>query len=345
MNSLHAGASSESEDNLTLSTSSTPYKNPFYGKALGQLIELYGAEIASRILPAYLDKEETSSDWDFRSSDEPSYDDVVQVMKPMNLAQVRFGVRTLLPKINLKMVKGHFSFLKSILRANYFDLERSLCAAEQTHLHKAPNLHAIMGVMTKVESFDPGKAVILWDLHGTLTRSRSPQKGVTNVKSRKLASKIIHDLDHSGSTNVIVSAWDDMDEVVAQVRHNGFAEIFQIPAEYQVLEGQLKINDDLTIFYKRVGSLISVKTDQSHKFYKDKIYALDVLGLNPETVFLIDDSWDNCSKAALHFGNTQTSQTARAFHVVDLGEVKGNEPSHLGDDLKVSWMNLLNLSE
>jgi len=290
-----------------------------------QVVELFskkfGPEIASQLMPSRFDQI-----YELQSSQQSIAPwDLWYLLEEESKILVQYGLRTLSPDLSLKFVYNHFLTVRAIFETAVDKLEKCIITAQKIQFHNAGNLHDVMGVISEIKDLDPRSTAVLWDLHGTLTAVATPRSGETNAKPRNLAPELVKNLAKSEVKNVIVSAWDNMSEVVAQVQNMGLADVFDIPKDYEIEKGVLDINGT-KVSYLRVGQVVSVKMNPNDLYYKDKIYALDVLGLLPKTVVLVDDSTDNVLKASAHFANTKASESVDSFHVVYLGGMQQNEP-------------------
>lgn len=334
-----------SDDEGEASSNSPPKKQSKteYDQAFQWITNKFGDDIANRLLPKRFDTErETSSSYLYSSTTSPT--NLYWLVANFTKEWVEYGLRTLLPDESLDFVYNHFDKIKLQANSASDKVETYLQAAQKIHFHRASDLKDVIQAISSIEGLEPQSTVALWDLHGTLTKVATPGYRETNAEARALATQLIEDTASAGITNIIVSAWDNIDEVIAQVRHLGLSEVFNIPEEYQI-ESDKKTIDGTTLYYVRVGNVISVKIEPYETYYRDKIYALDILGLSPETIIFVDDSPDNVWKAALHFARTQSSQNAKSFYNVYLGDFQKNEPNELSETDLQKWRTTLKIKE
>ena len=327
-----------SEDEV-IEITAVPVKSE-YTQAQELLTEKFGEEMASRILPARFDQVYFPT-WLDRTQVTQMQLWLLLEDKPAEM--VTYGLNTLMLNASIKFVYEHFIEISEFFEGKTNGLKDLLPTTQKIKFHSAKHLQAVIGEISGIENLDPKPTTVLWDLHGTLTKVATPRSGQTNADPRNLAFESVNALKERGVNNVIVSAWNNTEEVVAQLRHIGLAEVFEIPDVYAVQSGKIDSNGT-TVYYLKAGNVVSVKINPSDIFYKDKIYALDVLGINSGTVIFVEDSSGNVSKAAISFPLTKASETLDALHLIKLGPTQEDEPAQFSENSLNTEIKNLNLN-
>lgn len=339
---LHAGYESDEEQGSDEEVVAIPTKQlSEYNQALQLFTERFDEQTALQLLPQRFNTIYYPS---WLDDSQRTQMELWDLLKDDPKALVTYGLKTVIPNSTLKFVYDHFESLKKSGLVSSNNVESYQEVAKKITFHRAQNLHDVVEIVSGIPGFDPQSTVALWDLHGTLTKVAVPDPGQTNAEVRNLAPEVVTHFAKSGVQNIIVSAWNNIDEVVEQVRNIGLAEVFGIPETYEAQEGTMKLLG-AEVSYMRVGDIVSVKINPKDPFYKDKIYALDVLGLCPKTVIFADDSSENASKVAIHFANTKASAGVEAFHIIKLGGAQESEPNQISQTNLASWMKALKLEQ
>ncbi|MEB3702069.1 Putative inorganic pyrophosphatase domain protein [Candidatus Bealeia paramacronuclearis] len=269
-----------------------------------ELRQVLAPQDIKALLPSSIYGALDSYSYNYSAQNPKNLSELISVLSP---EEIQFGIKTLTSKKSIKAKIDHFEDIKKyLLRSASLennDMERRLKIADKIQVHTIPSVPNLFKALLTFENLKDTAFVI--DLHGVLTVKSEPKLGETTVPARGFTVELLKDLHHAGATLILSSAWNSFSDILEQLTCLGLEKVFGLSNNDTPKKGIHKTETGDFLDYQRIGNIISVKWANSNGYWKEKMFAPDIIGLMPKRIVLIDDSGDNIQKGTIHITETK----------------------------------------
>lgn len=180
----------------------------------------------------------------------------------------------------------------------------------------------LKGIVELIEHFNKlpidKKIAAIVDAHGTIT-DEPTFGGKPDVKPRGAMVEILKDLQGNGRTFVVATAWPDFDLVIQQLCQLGLGETLGINDKTPPIYKPHTLQNGRILDVIRKGNVVSARWSGLDGYFRQKIFALDILGfLDADIALVIEDDPINCDRAEEEFDQTDLANTVSSLEIIQL---------------------------